>query len=165
MNIILVLILTAAVLFVIYLLFSREDKQIRDGHAPKGKIEGYYEGSRDRRRSQRFDTELEIKYNLLKSQPSKIQANSKNISESGVAVVVYEMLPKDSAIEMEIALPGKKENLRTKGRVAWCEDNKDPQLSDKAGRRSFVAGIEFIDTDKHQKEQLLGYINSHLAKK
>lgn len=149
----------------IYLLFSKQDKQIREGRALKGKIEGYYEGGGDRRRSQRFDTELEVKYSLLKSEPSKLHANSKNISESGVAVIIYEILPRDATIEMEITLPGKKENLRTKGRVAWCEDNKDPQMSDKEGRRSFVAGIEFIDTDKHQKEQLLAYINSHLAKK
>ncbi|MFA5094505.1 MAG: PilZ domain-containing protein [Candidatus Omnitrophota bacterium] len=163
MTIILVSILAAGVLFVIYVLSSKEDRDIKDKYALHGKVEGYYSGSAERRRSERVNAELDVKYNLLKAAPPKFTANSRNISESGVAVILYEILPKNSLINMEISIPENSESIKTKGRVIWCEDRSGPERIDKDGRRTFVAGIEFAETDGKNKERLISYIKSRLA--
>jgi c-di-GMP-binding flagellar brake protein YcgR len=163
MNIILISILAAVVLFIIYVLSSREDRDIKDRFAPHGKVEGFYSGGSERRKSERFDAELDVKYSVLKSSPASLRTNIKNISESGVAVLLYEILPKNSVVDMDIALPEKKENVKIKGRVAWCDDRNGPERFDKDGRRTFIAGIEFVETDEKQKNRIVSYINSRLA--
>ncbi|MFA4982515.1 MAG: PilZ domain-containing protein [Candidatus Omnitrophota bacterium] len=163
MTIILVSILAAGVLFVIYVLSSKEDRDINDKYALHGKVEGYYSGSPERRRSERVNAELDVKYSLLKASPPKLTANSRNISQSGVAVILYEILPKDSMIDMEIFIPESKESIKTKGRVVWCEDLKGPERLDKDGRRTFVAGVEFAETDGKNKERLISYIKNRLV--
>ncbi len=163
MSIILVSIFATIVLFIIYILSSREERDIQDRFAAHGKIEGYYSGGPDRRRAERFNAELDVKYNLLKAQPSRLQTNSKNISESGIAVLVYEILPKDSLVDMDIVLPGRDDAIKTKGRIAWCEDRNGLERFDKEGKRTFMAGIEFVDTEKKQRDRLLSYINNNLA--
>lgn len=164
MGIIIVFVITAAVLLAIFILSSREEKEIEEKHAPHGKLEEYYPGIRDRRKSQRFDVELDVKYNLLKRSAPRFSTNSKNISEVGVAILIYEMLPKGSIIEMEIGIPDSTETLKIKGEVIWCEDRKGPERYDKDGKRTFVAGIKFLEVDARQKELLLGYMNKRLSK-
>jgi len=163
MTIIIVSILAAGVLFVIYILSSKEDRAIKDKFALHGRVEGYYSGSPERRRSERVNAELDVKYSLLKSSPPKLAANSRNISESGVAVILYEILPKNSLLDMEISIPESKETVKTKGRVVWCDDRNGPEHLDKDGRRTFVAGIEFAETDGRNKERLVSYIKGKLA--
>lgn len=165
MGIILISILAAVVLFVIYVLSSKEDKDVNDRFAPRGKVEGYYSGGAERRKSERFDAELDVKYSVSRSSPGNLRTNSKNISQSGVAVLLYEILPKNSLVDMEIAFPGKKECARIRGRVAWCEDRNGSERFDKEGRRTFIAGIEFVETDEKQKNLLMSCINSGLVSK
>lgn len=162
MNLILISLLAVAVLFIIYVLSSREDREIKDKCAPRGKVEGYYSGGSERRRSERFEAELDVKYSVLKSSLLSLRTNSKNISESGVAVLLYETLPKNSVVDMEIALP-ENNNVRIKGRVSWCEDRNGPERFDKDGKRTFIAGIEFFDADDRHKNRLISYLNSRLA--
>lgn len=166
MTIAFVLILIALVLFVVYTLFSGEEKKINEKSAPRGKIQEYCaEGKEERRKYQRFDIELELKYNLVSASKSIYSTSSKNVSKGGISLLVYEILPKDSLIEMEISVPGEKNVLRAKGRVVWCEDQNSPEHLDKTGKRTFTAGIEFVDTDKNEKSILMDYINKHQTQK
>jgi len=164
MTIALVSILAAIVLFVIYLLFSRENKKANDKFAPRGKIEEYFSDEKERRRCKRFDVELEVRYNRIGIQKSSLSTKSKNISKIGIAILVYEILPKDSFIEMEMSIPGEKQAIKLKGRVAWCEDRGGAENLDKDGKRAFTAGIEFTDIDKKHQDILIDYINKHLSK-
>lgn len=163
MSIILISILAAVVLFVIYVLSSREERDITDRFAPRGKVEGYYSGGPERRRSERFDAELDVKYSVLKSSPSNLRTNSKNISQTGIAMLLYEILPKNSLVDMEISLPGRKDSVKMKGRVAWCEDRNGPERFDDDGKRTFVAGVEFVESDTKQKNELVSYLKSRPA--
>lgn len=163
MAIIIVSVLAAGALFIIYILSSKEDRAISDKYALHGKVEGYYSGSPERRRSERVNAELDVKYSLLKSAPPKLNANSRNISESGIAVVLYETLPKNSMLDIEIYIPETRASVRTKGRVVWCEERNGPEHLDKDGRRTFTAGIEFAETDGKNKERLISYIKGRLA--
>lgn len=163
MNIVLVLILTAIVFFIIYILSSREQKKISEKFATRGKVEEYCAGEKDRRRCKRFDAELDLKYNLIPSSKPVFSTNSRNISKSGISILVYEILPKGSLIDMEILVPDSKEVINLKGKVAWCEGCDGAERLDKDGKRTFTVGIEFEDTDKKQREALTEYIHRHVS--
>lgn len=161
MNIVIVLVLAAIVFFVIYILSSREQKKVNEKFAPRGKVEEYCAVEKDRRRCERLETELDVKYNLIPSLKPDFSTNTRNISRSGISILVYEILPKGSLIDMEVSVPDSKEAIKLRGKVAWCEGCSGPERSDKEGKRTFISGIEFMDTDKKQWETLTEYIHRH----
>lgn len=151
----------AILLFAIYILTAREEKKFKSKYEPKGKLEEYSSDGRERRRYKRFDTELDVKYRLLKSLNSHSSTNGKNISKGGIAILTYEIFPKETILEIEISMPDSNSPINIKGKVAWCEEKG--QL-DSDGKRSFLAGIEFIDIKDEQQAKLSDYINTHLSK-
>ncbi len=153
----------AILLFIIYILSSKENRKTQSKYEPRGKLEEYCANEKNRRRCQRFDTSLDVKYKLLKSSKSNSASSSKNISEVGIGILTYELIPKDSLMEIEIAIPTQKEPLRIKGKVAWCEGCEKGARFDKEGRRVFLVGIEFLETDRSQNAKLVEYITTHLA--
>ncbi len=158
---ILFFIFIAILLFVIYILASKEERKIRSKYEPRGKLEEYCASGHDRRQCRRFDTELDIKYRLLKSAASHSATSSKNISKLGVSILVYEILPKGSPVEIEMAVPNSKEPISIKGKIAWCEE---AERLNKDGKRAFLAGVEFLDTKDDNQAKLFDYINTHLSK-
>lgn len=150
----------AVLLFIIYILSSMEEKRLKDRYEPRGKVEEYcfFNGS-ERRRCQRVEAKIDVKYRLLKSSGLNLAHSSKNISEVGIGILIYEILPVNTLMELEIAVPSDKNPLIIKGRVAWCDSSEQ---MDKDGRRVFLTGIEFIDADTKQKDILTKCISSRL---
>ena len=165
MNIMIISVFIAIVLFLIYILSLKEERKISEKFAPRGKVEEYCAGEKDRRRCERFDTELDLKYNLIPSTKSDFTTNTKNISKTGISILVYEILPKDSLIDMEISVPNSKETMKLRGKVAWCEGCNSIERLDKDGKRTFLIGIEFVESDKKHQDTLMEYIDRHLSKK
>lgn len=164
MNIVFISILAAVVFFVIYILSSIEQKKINERFATRGKVEEYCASEKDRRKCERFDTELGLKYNLISSlKKPDFSTNTRNISTSGISILVYEILPKGSLIDMEISVPNSKEALKLRGKIAWCEGCNGKERFDKDGKRTFIVGIEFVDTEKKYQEVLTEYIHKYLS--
>lgn len=161
---ILFFILVAVLLFIIYIISWREEKKTKAKYEPRGKMEEYCANEKNRRRCQRFETTLDVKYKLLKSSKSNLTLSSKNISEFGIGILTYEIIPKDTLLEMDIVIPTQKEPLRINGEVAWCEGCEGAKRFDKEGKRVFMIGVEFFETDKDQRSKLIDYINTHLAR-
>ena len=164
MNIIIISVFVAIALFFIYLFTSKEDRKISEKFATRGKVEEYCAGEKDRRRCERFDTELDLKYNLIPPTKAEFSTNTKNISKTGISILVYEILPNDALINMEISVPNSKETLKLRGKVAWCEGCEGGERLDKDGKRTFLIGIEFLEGDKKHQDTLLEYIDKHLKK-
>lgn len=151
----------AVLLFVIYILSSKEERKIKGKREPKGKLEEYWSG-KERRRVERLEAMLDVEYKFLKSPKLKLTTSSRDISEDGICILAYEILPRDSMVELEIAIPSVKEPVHAQGKVVWCEDTG--QL-DANGKRSFLTGIRFVEIDGKDKTNLVNYITSHLAPK
>lgn len=154
-------IFVSILLFVIYILSTREEKKAKARYEPKGKVEEYW-SAKERRRVERFEMMLDVKYKLLKSFKLKLATTSKNISEDGICILAHEILPKDSTIELEIVIPNTKEAIHAKGGIAWCEDAGQTGAD---GKRTFLTGIRFIDIVNEDKSKLINYINTHLVSK
>ena len=164
MNIMIISVFAAIVFFLVYILTSREERIISEKFATRGKVEEYCAGEKNRRRCERFDTELDLKYNLIPSVKSDFSTSTKNISKSGISILVYELLPKDSLIDMEISVPNSKETMKLRGKVAWCEGCNGIERLDGDGKRTFLIGIEFVESDQKHRDILMEYIDNHLAK-
>lgn len=162
---ILLFIFIAVLLFIVYIISLREEKKAKSKYEPRGKLEEYCANEKDRRRCRRFETMLDVKYKLLKSSKSNSAFSSKNISEVGIGILTYEIIPKNALLEMDIAVPTQKEPLIIKGKVAWCEGCEGIRRFDKEGKRVFLIGVEFFETDKNQRAKLIEYISTHLASK
>ncbi|MFH0772532.1 MAG: PilZ domain-containing protein [Candidatus Omnitrophota bacterium] len=154
---ILFFIFIAILLIIIYFLSSDEDKKTGAKNEHSGKLEEYW-AEKERRRCQRFETMLNVSYKLLKSSEDHSAASSKNISEVGICVLTYEMLPINSPIEIKIALPDTRELIDVKGKVVWREES---EKEDKDGKRSFLIGVEFVDFDQKHKDKLMSYMNAY----
>ncbi len=147
----------AILLFVIYILSSKEEEKVKSKYEHRGKLKEYWTVGKEQRRTQRFNITLDVSYKLLRSSQPNASTSSKDISEGGICIQSYEILPKGTPLETTINVPKSKEPVSIKGRVAWCEEVG--QL-DKDGKRTFSTGIEFLEMDKKQRERLLDYINS-----
>ncbi len=152
-------------LLIIYVISSREEKKSRSKYEPRGKLEEYCADENNRRRCRRFEAALDVKYKFLKSSKANPALSSKNISEFGIGLLTYEIMPKGTLLGMDISIPTQKEPLSIKGRVAWCEGYEGAKRFDSEGKRVFLIGIEFFEADKGQRAKLIEYINSHLAGK
>lgn len=154
---ILFFIIITILLVVIYILSSREENKTNVKYEHKGKLEEYWV-EKERRKCQRLDAVLDIKYKLLKSTVTHSRTRSKNISEVGMCILTYEMLPIGSPIEIKIALSESKELIEVKGNVAWCQESEKKEQD---GRRSFLTGVKFAEIDKKHKDGLLAYMNAY----
>lgn len=146
----------AILLFVVYILATREERKARAKYEPKGKVDEYWSG-KERRRVERIEARLDVKYRLIISPKMKITASSKNLSKDGICILAQEILPKDSMIAIEIFIPNIRESIHAKGAVSW---SKDMGQLDADGKRTFSTGIKFVEINDKEKMSLINYINT-----
>lgn len=86
---------------------------------------------------------------------------TKNISEGGICLMVYEPLVKGETISLEFTLPTGK-RINATGRVAWTSTFE--VISEKAEASRCDAGIEFIDISKEDKLEIQKFVFSFLKR-
>jgi c-di-GMP-binding flagellar brake protein YcgR len=118
----------------------------------------------ERRQSPRLNINLDVVYKM----PNKADnlnrsgnSSSKNISKSGVQLLLKEKFEKDTILLLEFELPGiLKKKLLAEGQVVWTREN---QLDKENGIRTFDTGIRFIQIDESAQKALSNYVNKHLS--
>ena len=108
----------------------------------------------ERRRFPRFNLLADVAVAKHGSTGKKIDFSSKNISQGGVCILVFEAPQIDELLDLTINLPGAKE-FQITGKVVWVKESsfKTSALPDK-----FEVGLEFMGVE----EDIFGEIKRYL---
>ena len=140
-----------AVLFTLLI----EERRIKSSRASRGSIKEYWNG-RERRQAMRVNTFLTVRYSVEKKYHIKSNWYMKDISASGMRLLVNEKLKEEALLLLEFDLPKSERGISAEGKVIWC--NGEFADRDEIGRRVFQTGIQFVNMRLNDKEVLTAYI-------
>lgn len=115
-------------------------------------------GMRLRRKFQRLDIHLKVKYNIIGAQkkPEVFTGDVLNISAAGLFIYTPYLLPINSLVDLEFILPGAK-NLEAAGRVIWHTD-RDLQPHSYPGM-----GVSFAHLTAEKEQAILDFIDRNVT--
>ena len=134
----------------IFLIILREEWLAAQGKIPLGRLRRFWVGS-DRRRAPRYRVDWPIRYQRLP--PGGMNgAKSRDLSMTGVALVVPERFEIGSVIQIELILPGQPQPWAVTGQVRWTREISSP------GERLFALGVQFQGLDPEREKLLFAAI-------
>jgi len=115
---------------------------------------GKYNGT-NRRRQQRLNYSVGIKYRIKKLGGGLRPGELINISTTGVGLFITERVFPNDLLEIEIELAGAPLPLKTKAKIAWVIDTLD------VGK--YRVGVEFVEQSEKNKASLERFVKRHLG--
>lgn len=110
----------------------------------------------ERRRYPRLDINVDIEWKKISAAAANavIKGVSKNISEGGICLLVYEKLNTGDILSLDIKLPSGR-MIHSRGKVAWI---REFEIIGQETERSYDAGIELIDVNEEDKKVLREFV-------
>lgn len=130
------------ILIAIIVLLLREEKRSNKKSLPSAKLQDAWNG-RERRRAERFDISIGVRYKVLKNGLTYGEAKSVNISRVGLCLMLYERVNKNTLLEIMIEPPSADRLHIFQGQVMWVEEMDNEPVTQ---RKRFRAGISFEET-------------------
>lgn len=121
----------------------------------EGKIVEVWEG-KERRRYKRINADLPVRYEISINPKSSAKVISRDISEGGIGLIVYEKLKEGAPLRIWIDIPQRKEKFFVLGEVVWQKE-VTKNIND---RRIFFVGIRFTNVDILTQMQLFNFLSS-----
>jgi c-di-GMP-binding flagellar brake protein YcgR len=109
----------------------------------------------ERRKYPRFNFQVEVEISQKNECGSNDPASSRNISQGGVCIIVYERIKVSDILELEIRLPDEEMPVKVLGRVAWV---KEFVIGDSKEGMRYDTGIEFMDLSAETAQKIEKYI-------
>lgn len=135
------------------LLLLWEERRRAAAQPAAATLAGWWKGRRERRRCPRLRLALSVRYDVLAANGSGTdpqgEAVSDNVSDSGICLRLYERLTPPARLKLAIQLPRGAEPIRGVGEVRWTCEEKPTD-----GRRTFLAGIHFLQISPTDHERL-----------
>lgn len=152
----LVEIVIIAVLISALTAFFIEEIGAKKTGASRGIIREYWNGM-ERRESVRAIIELSVRYSIEKKLHTKLNGEMKDVSPKGMRLVISEKLREGTLLFLEFDIPETRKAISADGKVIWASGDFDER--DKAGKRIFQAGIQFVNIKPGDDAMLTAYIN------
>jgi len=114
----------------------------------------------ERRKFVRLDLNTVVEWEKVNRDEPVGEFKSKNISGGGICLIMDEIINIGDTLNLKINLPTLK-IIHSKGKVVWVEG-----FEIVGGRREkkYEAGIEFIDINDKDREEIKKFVFSHLSK-
>ena len=100
--------------------------------------------NKERRKSQRFTTPLEVEYRTLNQNPIFGSVYSSDISKGGLAFTSHEMIREGTHVELRMNVPGDNVPVFATGTVSWSKGHK--------------TGIKLVRMKHSDQEKVFEYI-------
>jgi c-di-GMP-binding flagellar brake protein YcgR len=105
----------------------------------------------EKREHLRFDSRIPMRYRRIETNIQEFKGSlMRNISEGGLMMSIYEFLPLNSKLAMEIPLVPGKRPIQEVCRVAW--------IAKAAFGEQYRVGAEFLNLNQAEGEQIAGFI-------
>jgi len=85
--------------------------------------------------------------------------HTENISAAGIRIILQEKLNISTMLDIELFLLGKEIPIRSKGRVVWADEITPVGIR----HRLFDTGIEFIEINDYNREEIIKFVADLLA--
>ena len=105
----------------------------------------------ERRRSQRIDSSLPVRYRNLKTATVPVGSLTKNISEGGVRFKTSEFVSLACRMVVEITLPTIQRPIKAISKVAWIRRMPSGD--------QYELGNQFLEIAKEDKAVITDYVN------
>jgi hypothetical protein len=99
------------------------------------------ENNDDRRMFPRFNLLVDVSIAKRASSEKEQTFASKNISQGGVCIITFEKPDMGDLMDLRIRLPGKKDEIKTIGKVTWV---KEVSIGPLQKTKRFEVGLEFV---------------------
>ena len=105
----------------------------------------------ERRRSQRMDSNLPLKYRNLKMATVPLGSLTKDISEGGIRFKTNEFISLACRLVLEINLPTTQRPIKAISKVAWIKKMSSGD--------QYELGNQFLEISKEDKAMVADYVN------
>ena len=136
---------------ILFLIF-REEKLVSMGKVPLGRLRRLWFKA-ERRRAPRYRVDFQIWYRRLEGEQLG-QAKTRDLSQTGVGLVLEERLESGSFIYLEFALSDRLGPVGVTGKVAWSREVPHADPHTPPPKRLFFAGVQFHQMEP-EKEKIL----------
>lgn len=110
----------------------------------------------ERRRYPRLAFNADVDYSVGDSQDNAtLSTQSKNLSESGIRIILLEKVDTGKVLDLIFSLPGISEPLKIKGRVVWTEKFTVGDIGQNA---AYDTGIEFMDISEDSRNTISRFL-------
>lgn len=125
------------------------------------KVNRFWSG-KDRRKSIRIDTELDVLYEVSsQARPKKRITMTRNISLGGINLGLNEKLFPGTVLDLQLNIPESSRPIFVQGKIVWVKEIAKRFIKPK-GQRIFAAGIQFIQINPEDVATLHSYINQRV---
>lgn len=106
----------------------------------------------ERRKFIRLAINVNVEWKKLDTQDNenKSQSISKNLSEDGVCLIIYDHVEPGDILSLDVGLPTGKV-INAQGKVVWVNEFK--VIGDKV-QKKYDVGVEFIDMNKEDRAEI-----------
>ncbi|MFC1632000.1 PilZ domain-containing protein [Candidatus Omnitrophota bacterium] len=111
--------------------------------------------SEERRKFARLETSVDVSYTII-GKPGGIDVFSKNISAGGLCLVLDQVFPADTPLQLLIKVPDLKDPIHALGRVVWQRKIKD------GAEEKYDTGVEFTGISDFDRFNLNRYVSEHI---
>ncbi|MCM8798513.1 MAG: PilZ domain-containing protein [Candidatus Omnitrophica bacterium] len=154
-ELILYLYLLLLLSLIILLLILQQSHLRKKETFSSGKAIAVWSG-KERRRFRRFKIDFSIKYEVSDKLKTHQEAPTRDISQGGLGLILYEKLKPGTPLRIWIDLPQNKGKLFVLGNVAW--EKEVTREGDE--RRIFYVGVCFTAVDHLTQINLFNFISS-----
>lgn len=110
----------------------------------------------EKRKFERLNIQTEVIYNKEAATEKEKKSFSRNISQGGICLIVYEKLEISDILKLTILLPDGIAPIQATGRVAWVKNFSIEGPF--GGGEKYDVGIEFIKINKEERTELEKYL-------
>ncbi|MBP7217173.1 MAG: PilZ domain-containing protein [Candidatus Omnitrophica bacterium] len=104
----------------------------------------------ERRQFPRLSLDKEIEYTILgKEEPDLVITGTRNISSSGVCIIVFEYIEPGSLLGLKFVIPGVSNVMYAQGTVVWIRDKKTGKQA--STRSAYEIGVIFNQIKEEDK--------------
>ena len=118
------------------------------------KVDGYWDVSKEKRKFRRFKKELSVDCTIPERPGDTYKTFTKDISGEGICLIIPEIVPKESTLNLLVNMPDSRP-IKITGRVVWV---KEAEQDTKEQKRSFNAGIKFLKIDERDRKILNNFL-------
>jgi len=160
-----VLAIEGLIIFICAMIFSTlviDERKKRKRELRSIRLKGFWDGG-DRRRDERLNAILEVKYSIGRNSVTSKTSTSRDISTRGIRLLLDEKIDKTTPLKLEIKLPVQSRLIRTSGEVVWSEEAIEDEKH--SAKRLFNTGIKISRFREADEKRLFDFIRSLQSQK
>ena len=148
-------------LLVLGLLYQDERKK-KNLARKSARLNRFWDPGKERRKTTRIDTEVDVLYDVLTGKGSKAQfSKSRNLSLGGINLALREKLFPGTVLKMQLNIPQSKQPIFVQGEIVWVKEISH-QFTNERKERFFATGIKFVQINPKDEAILRSFIDQKL---